>query len=123
MKVGFITDLSFTDDTKLYPMMSQALDTVGAGHKHVTLLSMYGDRMVDRFGYTRGVDNVLFKPSYVLDKRIPMTERNAFLTYIHLIENCDRVVFFEKKETPSNFLDGVKEATKKRTIPIMVLSV
>lgn len=120
MRVGVVTDMSFSDDTKVLPLISQGLDTLG--FKYGAILSVMGDRLVDKFTFGRGYDNVIFKPSFILDKRTPRTERNIFLTYIHMLDNCDKVLFILNKEIPSDFFEGIKEAAKKRSIPVMVFS-
>jgi hypothetical protein len=123
MRVGVIGSLEMKDETKVFPMLSNALD--GFGMKTISIVTGSAPGVEDvakSFAYRRGLDCVMFKPAYALDKRIPVTDRHNFLKLVQIVENSDKLIVVDTK-TPSENVEGAIKMAKKLGVPILYLLV
>ena len=123
MRVGIIGSIFDADKTKVFPLLSNALDGFGMKTISVVTGSAPGVEDIARaFAYQRGLDCVMFKPAYALDKRIPVTDRHNFLKLVQIVENSDKLIVVDTK-TPSENVEGAMRMAKKLGVPILYLLV
>jgi hypothetical protein len=123
MRVGVIGSVFDSDETKVFPLLSNALDSFNMKTITIVTGSAPGTENIARnFAYRRGYDCVMFKPAYALDKRIPSSSRHDFLKLVQIVENSDKLIVVDTK-TPSENVEGAMRMAKKLGVPILYLLV
>lgn len=121
MKVAIVGSPKYTDETKLFPVMSAFLDD--QTHSNVVILtgSLEGiERSAEKFARRRGLDCVIFRPTRPADNSTEALMKSIYSRNKQIVDNADKILIFWDESSPET--RHIIRYAKAREVPSMVIT-